>query len=72
MEFTDVTARENLSNIVPIEASKRRNFGLFSAIVAVVWGLVLLSGGFAFWWNLTMVLPFWGAAQGLLQAREKT
>ena len=61
-----------MANIGPRERRKRRNAGIIFFAVALVILAALLAGGAARPWRLLLFLPFWVAALGYFQAREKT
>jgi hydrogenase-4 membrane subunit HyfE len=60
-----------LSNIGPRETRKRRIVGWVALACGVAAAAVLLAAGAPRWARLGVALPFWAAALGLLQAREK-
>lgn len=59
-------------NIGPRERTKRRVLGIVALSVGVGVAFLLVAFGLPRWWRLVTFLPFWIAALGLLQAREKT
>ena len=61
-----------IANIGPREGQKRLGFGLAMLALAIgmAAGLIFFHAGSS--WRLLLFIPFWLAALGLLQAREKT
>lgn len=59
-----------IENIGPLERRKR----LLAGVAALVLGAALawLPPGDALWWRLTLFVPFWGGALGILQALDRT
>lgn len=61
-----------IANISPLERQKRLRFGiqqfLFALLVLVVLILLHLNP----FWRLPLLFPFWAAAVGYFQARDKT
>lgn len=61
-----------IANIGPRERRKR----LLGGVAAFVGGLIVLAAlmvlGWERWWRLALLMPFWGAASGFFQWREKT
>ena len=58
-------------NINARERSKRRILGLIALAVGIALACVFVVEGAPRAWRLLVFLPFWFAALGLLQAREK-
>lgn len=59
-------------NIGPLGQRRRRLVGVVALTAGVVLAVALVTTGQERAWRLTVFLPFWLAALGLLQAREKT
>jgi hypothetical protein len=61
-----------IANISPRERQKR----LVSGVISLVAAIAILAGMMAFgldrWWRLLLFAPFFLAAAGILQWREKT
>lgn len=61
-----------LQNIGPAEQRKRLMYGIWSLIVGLAIGSLLILTGVNHWWRVVLFLPFAGGAIGFFQAREKT
>lgn len=59
-------------NIGPGEIRKRVRFGVLMLAAGLVLAAVMIAGGVERWWRVALFLPFWLAALGYFQAREKT
>jgi hypothetical protein len=58
-------------NLGPRESARRRRIGWYSLAAGIAVAAALVLGGFPWWTRLAVFFPFWAAALGLLQAREK-
>jgi hypothetical protein len=61
-----------IANISPSERRKRLVAGMIQLGVALLILAALLVMGLDRWWRLVLFLPFWGAASGFFQWRDKT
>lgn len=59
-------------NLTPPGVRLRLTSGLISLLVGIAAGAGLLYFGAERPWRLALFIPFWSAALGLLQARERT
>ena len=61
-----------IPNIGPAERRKRLAAGGIQFAVALAALAFLLAAGADRWWRLVLLIPFWGAAAGFFQWRDKT
>jgi len=65
-------ALDAAENIGPAERRARIIMGTGSLIVGLAVGAVLAAKGVSRWWRILLILPFYNAVLGFLQARERT
>lgn len=70
--MTDTEGLVCIANISPLERRKRLIIGLVQLAVALVLLAILVGVGAHRTWRLILFLPFWGAAVGVFQWRDKT
>lgn len=61
-----------IPNIGPRERRRRLQAGMVGLAVALMGLAVLMIVGVGRVWRLVLVVPFWAAALGVFQARDKT
>ena len=59
-------------NLGPKETRKRLVSGIVMLAAAVGIAVALILAGSSRWWRAVLFFPFWMAALGLFQAKEKT
>ena len=68
----DASATGRVANIGPRERRKRLSAGVVAFVISVAAGAALIAGRLAAPWRLALFLPFFVAALGYFQARDKT
>ena len=68
----DETGEVCIANISPLERRKRLMFGIRQLIFTLLVLTVLILLHLNPLWRLLLLLPFWAAAVGYFQARDKT
>lgn len=68
----DETGEVCIANISPLERRKRLMFGIRQLIFTLLVLTVLILLHLNPLWRLSLLFPFWAAAVGYFQARDKT
>jgi hypothetical protein len=61
-----------IANISPAERRKRLTFGIIQLVIGLIILIALLITDADKIWRLILFLPFWAAATGYFQSRDKT
>jgi MFS family permease len=61
-----------IANISPRERRRRLVGGVIGLAISLGILAALILAGAPHWWRIGLVLPFWGAAVGFFQWRDKT